>query len=306
MVRQVRWEADGVVTVDLSDPNNAELPPFKPGEHIEVNLPTGIVRQYSLCGSLDDRTMYRIGVLREHRSRGGSEYIHSFLRPGQRIRVRGPINNFDFHPSSEYIFIAGGIGITPILPMIEAADATGSTWKLGYAGRSANSMAFSDHIGGYGDRVFFYPRDKLVRIPLAEWLGNPQEGVDVYACGPESLLSAVENHMSKWRPEALHLERFRALEVPPKPNYEIDVICTRSERLVTVRCDQSILAALEDAGVPVSGSCKEGLCGTCETKVVDGIPDHRDSILTGQDRSINDRMFICVSRSRGATLTLDV
>ncbi|GAA4834937.1 PDR/VanB family oxidoreductase [Saccharopolyspora rosea] len=306
LVRQLRWESTGVVSVELCAADGNPLPPWQPGAHIDLVLPTGITRQYSLCGSPADRDHYRIAVLRERRSRGGSEYVHAFLRPGQPVRVRGPRNNFGFEPADSYLFIAGGIGITPILPMVRRAEELGVPWRLAYGGRTAGSMAFLGELREYRDRVWLHPSDRAGRIPLGEWLDHPEDGTAIYACGPEPLLRAVESAAAHWAPGSLHLERFRARPKPELPNSEFEVECARSHRTVTVPADRSVLDALEGAGLPVAGSCREGVCGTCETRVLGGTPEHRDDILSGPEREAGERMFICVSRSCGPKLTLDI
>ncbi|GAA1948060.1 PDR/VanB family oxidoreductase [Amycolatopsis minnesotensis] len=306
VVRQLRWEAAGVVSVELCAPDGGELPPWRPGAHIELVLPTGIARQYSLCGTPEDRSCFRIGVLRERASRGGSEYVHAFLRPGQPVRVRGPRDNFQFGPAEAYLFVAGGIGITPILPMVRQAAAEGVPWQLLYGGRGAASMAFLDELRHYRDQVRLYPKDQGGRIPLGDWFDRPRPGTAVYACGPESLLTAVEEAAAHWGPGTVHGERFKARAKPVLPNAEIEVVCARSERTVTVPAERSVLSALEDGGLPVAGSCREGICGTCEVRVLDGVPEHRDDILSEDDRAAGDRMFPCVSRACGGRLVLDV
>ncbi|GAA5162145.1 MULTISPECIES: PDR/VanB family oxidoreductase [Amycolatopsis] len=306
VVRQLRWEAAGVVSVELSDPDGKDLPPWQPGAHIELVLPTGIARQYSLCGSPDDRSAYRIGVLRERASRGGSEYVHSYLRPGQPVRIRPPRDNFGFSRARSYLFIAGGIGITPILPMVRQAQAWGAPWQLVYGGRHASSMAFLEELRDYEDRVFVYPENEVGLIPLDDWLGTPRDGTEVYACGPEPLLSAVEARTAHWRPGTLHLERFKARPKPAAEDTAVEVVCAQSDVAVTVPPGRSILSALEDAGVAVAASCREGICGTCETRVLEGVPDHRDDILSEEDRAAGDRMYVCVSRASTPRLVLDV
>ncbi|MER7049107.1 PDR/VanB family oxidoreductase [Streptomyces jumonjinensis] len=300
-VRQVRWEAAGVVSVEFSSPDGRQLPPWRPGAHVELALPTGIVRQYSLCGSPQDRSSYRIGVLRERASRGGSEYVHAFLRPGQCVRLRGPLDNFGFRRERAYLFIAGGIGITPVLAMAEQAAAWGLPWQLLYGGRTADSMAFLDELRAHRNNVRLYPKDRAGRIPLDEWLERPRSGTAVYACGPESLLTAIEERAAHWAPGSVRLERFRPRPKPTRPDTDVEVVCERSNRTVIVPAGRSILSALEDEGLPVTGSCREGVCGMCRTRVIDGEPDHRDDIHTA-----GDDMYICVSRARGGRLVLDV
>ena len=306
MVRQLRWEADGVVSVELARPDSAELPPWQPGAHIELGLPTGITRQYSLCGSPENLSSYRIGVRRERTSRGGSEYVHAFLRPGQPVRVRGPKDNFGFRREPAYLFLAGGIGITPILPMVRQAVEWGAPWQLVYGGRTADSMAFLGELARYQDQVWLYPEDRGERIPLPKWLAEPLPETAIYACGPEPLLTAIEDGAAHWPAGSVRMERFRPRPKPARPETEVEVVCARSNRTVTVPAGRSILSALEDEGLPVAGSCREGVCGTCETRVLEGEPDHRDDILTAQERATGDRMFICVSRARGPRLVLDV
>jgi ferredoxin-NADP reductase len=306
VVRQLRWEAAGVVSVELTAADGQDLPPWRPGAHVELILPTGIARHYSLCGSPEDRSSYRVTVLRERISRGGSEYVHTFLRPGQPVRLRGPRDNFGFTPAESYLFIAGGIGITPILPMVREAADRGAVWQLVYGGRRASSMAFLDELRRYPEQVHLYPEDEVGRIPLGEWLDRPREATDIYACGPEALLTAVEAAAAHWRPGALNLERFRPRPKPAREDSAVEVVCARSDRTVTVPPGRSILGALQDEGLPVAGSCREGVCGTCETRVLDGEPDHRDDILSDQDRATGDRMYICVSRALSSRLVLDL
>ncbi len=306
VTRQLRWEAAGVVSVELCAADGRDLPQWRPGAHIELVLPTGISRHYSLCGSPADRSAYRIAVLRERAGRGGSEYVHAFLRPGQPVRVRGPRDNFRFRPAESYLFIAGGIGITPILPMMREAERQGVPWRLVYGGRTAASMAFLDELRRHPGRVRLYPEDQVGRIPLGEWLDRPLPGTHIYVCGPEPLLAAVEEGAAHWGPGVVHAERFKARPKPARADTGIEVVCARSDRTVPVPAGRSVLSALEDAGLPVTGSCREGVCGTCETRVLDGVPDHRDDILTEADRARGDRMFICVSRCHGPRLVLDV
>ncbi|CRZ15957.1 PDR/VanB family oxidoreductase [Mycolicibacterium neworleansense] len=306
-VRQLRWEADGVVSVQLQPRSGGPLPPWDPGAHIDLVLPTGIRRQYSLCGPIGERSYYRIGVRRERASRGGSEYVHAFLRPGQQLTVAGLRNTFELRRATSYVFVAGGIGITPILPMIRQAETWGVDWELLYAGHTASSMPFSDELRGYGPRVRFYASDADGRIPLSEHFAQVQPGVKVYACGPSALLSAVQDATAHWPADSLHLERFKPRKlVASAADKPVEVVCAASGKTVNVEAGQSILAALDRAGVSVPSSCRSGICGACETAVVDGVPDHRDDILSESERAANDRMYICVSRARTPRLVLDV
>lgn len=306
-VRQLRWEADGVVSVQLQPRSGGLLPAWDPGAHIDLVLPTGIQRQYSLCGPVGERSYYRIGVRRERTSRGGSEYVHAFLRPGQQLTVAGLRNTFQLQRAASYVFVAGGIGITPILPMIRRVESWGVDWKLLYGGHTAASMAFSDELRGYGKHVRFYASEADGRIPLDDHFATVQPGTKIYACGPAELLSALQDATAHWPADSLHVERFKPRKrAPAAEDKPVEVVCVASGRTVNVEAGQSILAALEGDGVNVPSSCRSGICGACETAVVDGVPDHRDDILSESDRAANDRMFVCVSRAKTPQLVLDV
>ncbi|WP_199434476.1 PDR/VanB family oxidoreductase [Qaidamihabitans albus] len=299
--------AEGVVALTLADPGGARLPDWTPGAHIDVVLPNGMTRQFSLCGDRWDTRVYRIGVLREPHGRGGSAYVHDVLRPGDLVGVGGPRNNFPLVPSAGYLFIAGGIGITPLLPMIHQADLLGAEWNLLYGGRRRASMAFRERLAGYGGRVHLRPEDESGLLDVPAWLGTPRPGVRVYCCGPPPLLAAVQAAFRSWPAHALRTERFTAgAQDAPAREEPFDVELRRSGGTVTVGPDRSVLDAVRRAGADVLSSCRQGTCGTCETTVLDGDPDHRDSILTDHERAANDCMFPCVSRSRTDRLVLDL
>ena len=300
-----RVEADGVVSLTLHDVGGRALPPWTPGAHVDLILGDAPTRQYSLCGDPADHGEYRVGVLRDPNGRGGSLHVHDRLRTGDVVRIRGPRNNFELAPAPRYLFIAGGIGITPILTMIRSAEAAGAQWRLVYGGRQRASMAFLDELARYGERVTVQPQDEVGLLDLDTLLGEPFDDTLVYCCGPEPLLAAVEERCRPRR--ALHVERFSAkpLTAPARTD-AFDVVLTRSELTLTVPPDRSILQVVEDAGVGVLSSCAEGTCGTCETSVLAGEPDHRDSVLTEDDRQRGDCMMICVSRSCSPQLVLDL
>lgn len=310
--------ADGVVALTLRPLDGAPLPEWTPGAHVDLLLGGGSSggadaatrvpnRQYSLCGDPADRTAYRLGILHDPDGGGGSRYVHQRLAEGDVVAVRGPRNNFALAPAPRYLFLAGGIGITPILPMIRAAQAAGADWRLVYGGRRRASMAFLDELAGYGERVSVCPQDETGLLDLATLLGTPRPDTLVYCCGPEPLLAAVEHRCAGWPPQALHLERFaaRPLGAPARAD-AFDVRLARSGLTLTVPPQRSILDVVEAAGVGVLSSCAEGTCGTCETGVLDGLPDHRDSVLTAAERAAGDCMLICVSRSRTDRLVLDL
>ncbi len=298
--------AAGVVALTLRHPDGAPVPAWEPGAHVDLVLRPGLVRQYSLCGDPADRSALRVAVLREPDGRGGSAYVHDRLAPGDQVDVAGPRNNFALVEAKRYLFVAGGVGITPIVPMLAAVERAGADWRLVYGGRTRASMAFRERLcRGYGDRVSIRPQDETGLLDLAGLLAEPAEGTAVYCCGPEPLLAAVEGHCASWPAGALHVERFTARpDTGARDSFEVEL--ARTGRTVLVPEDRSILEVVEDAGVPVLSSCREGTCGTCETDVLGGTPDHRDSLLTPDERAAGETMMICVSRSCGGKLVLDL
>jgi ferredoxin-NADP reductase len=308
MIERRENAAEGVVALTLADPSGADLPEWSPGAHVDLVLSPELTRQYSLCGSTRDRRSYRIGVLRDPKSRGGSEHVHEQLQEGGTVRVRGPRNHFAFIDSPEYLFIAGGIGITPMLPMIASAEAVGANWRLVYGGRNRDSMAFLDELAGYGDRVTVHPQDEVGHIPLSTILAEPRDDVQIYSCGPGPLLDALESTSTHWPSGSLHTERFAAKDVQASAGAldSFDVVCQRSGVTLKIGAGQSILDAADKAGIKVLSSCRAGVCGTCDVDVLDGQPDHRDSVLSAADKASNEFMLVCISRSLSSRLVLDM
>jgi len=319
---RVAWRsegAEGVVVLRLTDPSGAELPPWTPGAHVDLRLCGSdggeLVRQYSLCGDPADRHAWRIGVLREPAGRGGSAHVHDALTEGAEVDVRGPRNHFALEPSPRYVFVAGGIGITPLLPMTAAAQAAGAQWELHYGGRSRRSMAFLDALttaslttpSFAGCGVTLHPQDEVGLIDLDAVLGEPRADTLVYCCGPEPLLAAVEQRCASWPAGSVRVERFAPKDVgAPVRSGSFEVELAVTGRTVTVGPEQSVLAALTGAGVEVLSSCQEGTCGTCETTVLSGEVDHRDSLLTPDEQAAHDTMFVCVSRAACPRLVLEL
>ncbi|MCF3960714.1 PDR/VanB family oxidoreductase [Streptomyces fuscigenes] len=309
--------ADGVVRLSLADPAGAPLPPWEPGAHLDLLLAPGLERQYSLCGDPADRSVLRIAVARDPAGRGGSRHVHAELTEGTVLRARGPRNHFPLVEAARYLFVAGGIGITPLAAMIGALAARGAEWRLVYGGRTRASMAFAASLAAaHPDRVEICPQDETGLLDLSGLLGVPRTDTAVYCCGPEPLLAAVEERCAAWPAGALHTERFAPRPGPPPETgprthpsaaegaFEVELAA--SGRTLTVPPGRSILEVVEDAGVQVLSSCREGTCGTCETDVLAGEPDHRDALLTADERAANDVMFICVSRCRSERLVLDL
>ncbi|MGH6939030.1 PDR/VanB family oxidoreductase [Hypericibacter sp.] len=297
--------AEGVVAIILRRPDGSPLPAWQPGAHIDLLLPSGTVRQYSLCGDPGDLRRWRIAVLREQAGRGGSAEVHDRLRAGQTLTVRGPRNAFVLRDGKRYLFVAGGIGITPILPMVREAHGRGADWRLIYGGRSRGSMAFVEELHRIEpSRVEILPQDVAGLLDLGRIQLAAAAGAQIYCCGPTGLLNALEERFkAAGLAEALHVERFTAA---PADGAALLVILARSGREVAVAPTCSILEALRAAGCEVPSSCEQGLCGTCETKVLAGKPDHRDQLLTEAERQRGDVMMVCVSRALTPSLTLDL
>ncbi|WP_326951130.1 PDR/VanB family oxidoreductase [Amycolatopsis sp. NBC_01307] len=284
--------ADDVVSLVLQG-DEGPLEPWEPGAHVDLALPNWLTRQYSLCGDPGDLTSYRIAVRHDPLSRGGSEYVHRYLRPGRTLEVSVPRNHFPLEPAPEYLFLAGGIGITPMVPMLQAAVASGASATLVYAGRSLATMPFaSELLAEYGDRVRLFPTTERGRPDFAAF--SPR--AEVYCCGPASMLAAAEAVFPR-----VHAERFQPTRRVFGPDTAFEVVCARSGGTIQVPPDESLLDALTHAGRPVPSGCREGVCGSCELKVVDGEPEHRDDIGAPPGR-----MYACVSRALSPRLVLDV
>lgn len=300
--------ADGVVAVRFADPDGGTVPAWEPGSHIDIVIDESTVRQYSLCGDPDDGTCLTVAVLREEDGRGGSRWVHDSLQVGDLVSIAGPRNNFSLEPAQSYLFVAGGIGITPLLPMVRAADAAGADWKLLYGGRTSASMAFADELAArYPGRVELRPQDECGLLDLAAALDSLEDGTGVYCCGPEPLLRAIETACRNRPDVTLHVERFAAKERPSDAVDEaFEVELRKSGTTITVAAGDTLLDAVLRSGVDAPFSCREGTCGTCEAAVLEGVPDHRDSVLTEDEQAANDCMMICVSRSCTPKLALDL
>lgn len=307
--------ADDVVLLELVARNGRDLPPWEPGSHIDLLLPPAaeglpLERQYSLCGDPADRQRYRVAVLREVEGHGGSAAVHTEVLAGTEVRIRGPRNHFVFEPpaAAPVVFVAGGIGITPFLSMAAARDAVRADFTLIYVGRSRRRMAFVDQlVTRYGERVRVHVSEEQTRLDVASTVAALPPEAHVYACGPVGLISAVERACADRPAGQLHVEHFEAKEfgppVWPQP-FEVELALTGVT--VEVPLERSILDVVEDQGVLVVSSCRKGTCGTCETPVLEGDVEHRDSVLTPDEQEAADTMMICVSRAAGPRLVLDL
>lgn len=311
LVRSVTWAAEGVVTLDLVDPDGARLPPWEAGAHLDIVLPSGLLRQYSLCGDLDDHRTYRIGVLRDPNTRGGSLEIHETALVGRRLAVRGPRNHFPLLEASRFLFLAGGIGVTPMLPMLQEAERRGTPWHLVYGGRSRKTMAFLDEIDKRLDGTYDVVTEEEQGYPdFDAILSDLPAGTGVYACGPTAMLDVLEKKCAQYlEPGALHIERFTAAPpvegAEPEDNDTFEVELARSGVTLTVPPDRSLLRVVLDVVPTFLYSCEEGYCGTCEARVLEGEPDHRDTVLTDEEYAAH-KMMICVSRAKSKRLVLDI
>ncbi|WP_432613497.1 PDR/VanB family oxidoreductase [Azospirillum brasilense] len=306
-VHHMERVAPQVLLVEFRDPDGEALPPYEPGAHIDVHLPDGAVRSYSLCGDPADRSAYRIAVLNLPGGRG-SRFIHGNLRLGTTVTIAPPRNNFRFDAAARYLFIAGGIGITPLLPMIREAARRGADWVLHYCVRSASEAPFLGELRKLGNgHVVVHAADEGRRLTVDELLAATADDALIYCCGPQRLMDAVADAA---RPS--HDVRFEWFAPrsdagrDAAPDDRFEVVCARSGVTVAVKEGTSVLDALDAAGVSVASSCEQGICGTCETAVLEGEPDHRDSVLSDAERAAGKTMMICVSRARSARLVLDV
>lgn len=307
VVIEKRVVAAGIVELRLRGRAGEQLPRWTPGAHVDVLCMPGITRQYSVCGDPENLTEYRIAVLRERVSRGGSVAIHEKVQRGDVLSVSAPRNHFELQDAQEYLFIAGGIGITPIIPMIREANRKSRAWRLLYGGRTRDSMAFRGELEG-DERVVFVPQDEHGLLDVRGYLTRLPATALIYCCGPEPLLAAAEAACeTAGVRQALRVERFAPKDRAEGTALGFEVELAGSRKRLYVAPDRSLLQVLrDDAGIDVFTSCEEGTCGTCETGVLAGIPDHWDSVLTDEEREAGDRMMVCVSRSRTPLLTLDV
>lgn len=303
--------ADDVVQLDFMAIDGVELPPWAPGGHLELRLPSGIVRHYSLCGDPQNRDTYTVAVLREAGGRGGSIEIHDQLTNGDIIESSGPRNHFPLIEAADYVLLAGGIGITPIKAMADELDRRGASWRLVYGGRTRQSMAYADELAAsYPKRVTLLPQDEAGRPDLVNLLGSFTAGTHLFCCGPGPMLTAVTEACSQaGLTDRLHFERFSAPDQPAidtSGDGAFEVELQKTGVTISVGAGQSILEAIRSAGPNVPSSCQEGYCGTCETRVICGQPEHRGTLMSPEEHDEEGTMLICVGRSRSPKLVLDL
>lgn len=310
-IKRISYEAEGINSYELIAAGG-DLEPFTAGAHIDLHLPNGMIRSYSLVNDPSERHRYVIAVNKDAAGRGGSVFVHDALRAGDVIAVSRPRNNFGLDENVAHsILIAGGIGITPLLSMIRRLDALGRSWELFYAARTRLAAAFLDELRNLPSQ----PRDNLHlnfddepsgrMFDLREIVTSARRGAHFYCCGPVPMLEAFEAATRDRPAETVHVEYFKAKEKPASEG-GFEVRLARSERTIRVEAGQTILTALLDAGIMANYACTEGVCGTCETRVIDGIPDHRDLFLSKEEQATNKTMMICCSGSKSGTLVLDL
>lgn len=303
-------EAIDVRRLVLRTVDGGELPAFTPGSHIDVFLPNGIIRQYSLLNDCRSRSHYEVAVHRTPDSRGGSSFIHANLEAGAQLEISRPKNNFPLDTSREkMLFIAGGIGITPILSMIHCCRAQSLDWHLLYLARARENAAFRDSLASIaGDRVRFHfdtEAGKLFEFNVASLGIEP--GVHIYCCGPGPMMRAVESFSAAHPENPAHFEWFKPPETAKVASSDgpFTVKLNRSGRILSIPEGKSVLEVLEESGMDWPCSCREGMCRTCEAHVLEGVPDHRDYVLSEAERVAGKSMMLCVSRAKTPSITLD-
>jgi vanillate monooxygenase ferredoxin subunit len=306
-------QAQDIMTFELVDVNGAALPAFAAGSHVDVHLPGGITRQYSLCNNPQETHRYLIAVLFDAASRGGSRAMHEQVAVGQLLQISVPKNHFTLaHEARRSLLLAGGIGVTPVLCMAERLAGIGAEFEMHYCTRSVERTAFKDRIAGSGfaSKVKFHfdDGDAAQKLDMNRLLAEPQDDLHLYVCGPKGFMDAVLKtaRTAGWPESQLHFEFFGAEVAKSDSDAGFDVKLASSGRIVRVAKDKTVVKALADAGVEILTSCEQGVCGTCLTRVLEGVPDHKDSYLTLEEQAANDQFLPCCSRAKTASLVLDL
>ncbi|MGY4478709.1 PDR/VanB family oxidoreductase [Bradyrhizobium sp. USDA 3364] len=311
LVKRIGHEAERIHSYELIARTGSELAPFTAGSHIDLHLPNGMTRSYSLVNDQRERHRYVIAVNKDAESRGGSSFVHDTVRVGDVITIAGPRNNFALHEEAEHsVLIAGGIGITPLLSMIRRLEALGRRWELFYAARTRAAAAFLDELGAFRSdhsRVHLdFDDERSGRVfDLRAIITSAPAHAHLYCCGPVPMLAAFEAASAGRPADHVHVEYFKAREAPATEG-GFDVKLARSNRTIAVEAGKTILDALLDAGIAANYACTEGVCGTCETRVLEGVPDHRDQFLSEEDQAANKSVMICCSGAKSRTLVLDL
>jgi vanillate O-demethylase ferredoxin subunit len=307
-------ETSDICTLELvAVPGSAPLPGFSAGSHVDVHLPGGLTRQYSLCNDPKENHRYLIGVLRDPASRGGSQVVHELVREGDVLQISTPKNHFPLtHDAKKSLLLGGGIGITPILCMAERLAVMGADFEMHYCTRAPERTAFCQRIASsvFANQVQFHfdNGDAVQKLNLATLLSAPKVGCHLYVCGPKGFMDAVLKTARDigWPEGQLHYEFFAAEVLKSEADASFDVKLASSGRIIPVAKDQTVTQALSAAGVEIQTACEQGVCGTCLTRVLEGVPDHKDQYLTPEEQAANDQFLPCCSRAKTACLVLDI
>lgn len=311
VVRKTR-EAEDIVSFELARADGTPLPPFSAGSHIDVQIPGGLTRQYSLCNDAIEQHRYRIAVLRDPASRGGSVAMHQAVNEGDLIHISEPKNHFPLLHAPRTLLFAGGIGVTPLLCMAQRLATIGADFTLHYCTRSLERTAFRADISAspFADRVQFHfdtgPSEQ--KLNLETLIASPDSGTQLYVCGPGGFIDHVVNTAKAkgWTSEQIHLEYFGAAPQDTSGDSCFDVKIASTGKSYSIAPDKTIVQVLKDNGIDILTSCEQGVCGTCITRILEGEPDHRDMYFTDEERAKNDQFTPCCSRAKSKTLVLDL
>lgn len=305
-------EAEGIASFELVREGGGTLPAFSAGSHVDVQIPGGFTRQYSLCNDATEQNRYRIAVLRDPASRGGSVGMHDAVNEGDTLTISAPRNHFPLHEAPRTLLLAGGIGVTPLLCMAQRLSATGAEFELHYCTRSRERTAFHAEIGAsaFAQRAHFHfdDGDAAQKLDLPALIGQPQVGTQIYVCGPTGFIDHVVStaKAAGWPEGQVHLEYFGAAPQDHSADSAFEVKIASSGKTYTVPEGRTVVEALREHGVEILISCEQGVCGTCITRVLGGVPDHRDLYFTDDEKEANDQFTPCCSRSKTPLLVLDL
>jgi len=303
----IRYAARDTNLYEFRRLDGKPLPEYEPGAHIDLHLPNGLIRNYSLIIGRPEPGVYTFGIKRDPASRGGSRYIHDELRVGKTLRISAPRNNFPLKEDAKHtILLAGGIGITPIWCMVQRLQELGGSWQLYYSCRSRADMAFLDALEGMAPSQFHFDDENAGKfLDLAAIVAKAPKEAHLYCCGPTPMLEAFETATKKWPREQIHVEYFTPKAEPAKQGGFM-VELARSAQEFFIPEGKTILEVLLDEGVDVDYSCELGICGACEQRVISGTPEHRDAILTEEEQAENKRVMICCAGCKSDRLVLDL
>jgi vanillate O-demethylase ferredoxin subunit len=305
-------EAEDIVSLELTAIDDAPLPAFSAGSHIDVQLADGLTRQYSLCNDPSEQHRYLIAILRDPVSRGGSIKIHDEIREGDLLQISRPKNHFALTHASHSLLLAGGIGVTPILCMAERLATTGASFDMHYCSRSVERTAFRERIASsvFSDKVHFHFDDGTAeqKLNLPKVLSAVDSDTHLYVCGPTGFIDFVVNTAKDagWAGDRIHFEYFGAAAQDASSNTSFEVKIASSGKTFTVPADRTVTTVLAENGIEIDMVCEQGVCGTCITRILDGIPDHRDQFFSDEEKAANDQFTPCCSRSKSKCLVLDL